>query len=129
MPDVHVSKLKPRKQFPTRPPNDLRVEGERFDFDEAMLPEDSWAPRIEDDGYEVTEILDCIETQLTRQGRRTREYLVKWLGYEDPSWVREDDLSCGGLLYILDQRLNQQHRFQSMQTAEDDLRSTSDDQK
>lgn len=41
-PTVHISKLKPLKQFPERPTAEPTVEeGDRFDFDEALLSEDS----------------------------------------------------------------------------------------
>ncbi|KAE8960228.1 hypothetical protein PR001_g30451 [Phytophthora rubi] len=42
-PVVHVSKLKLVRQFPDRPGTELTVdEADRLDFDEALLPEDSW---------------------------------------------------------------------------------------
>jgi len=42
-PVVHVSKLKRVKVFPDRPTNRLTLdEAYRIDFDEALLPEDSW---------------------------------------------------------------------------------------
>ncbi|OWZ11001.1 reverse transcriptase [Phytophthora megakarya] len=41
-PIVHVSKLKPVREFPSRPELQLTVpSSERFDFDEELLPEDS----------------------------------------------------------------------------------------
>ena len=43
VPVVHVSKLKQVVQFPDRPGNTLVVNCEdRVDFDESLLPEDSW---------------------------------------------------------------------------------------
>ena len=42
-PIVHLSKLKKVKKFPERPKDQLTIdEAHRFDFDEALLPEDSW---------------------------------------------------------------------------------------
>ena len=42
-PVVHVSKLKLGRLFPDRPMEQLRIsESDRVDFDEALLPEDSW---------------------------------------------------------------------------------------
>ena len=38
------------------------------------------------DGYEISSILDH------RQTRKRREFLVKWVGYVDPTWIREPDL-------------------------------------
>ncbi|OWZ02653.1 reverse transcriptase [Phytophthora megakarya] len=46
-PVVHVSKLKLVKDFPDRPRVELTVnEADRFDFDEILLPEDSWVPDL-----------------------------------------------------------------------------------
>ena len=48
-PVVHVSKLKPVRVFPERPANLLNVEeADRVDFDEALLPEDSWEGDLEE---------------------------------------------------------------------------------
>lgn len=42
-PVVHISKLKQVRNFHDRPTNTLRMpEEDRVDFDEAILPEDSW---------------------------------------------------------------------------------------
>ena len=49
-PLVHISKLKRMKIFPDRPQNQLQVgEADRLDFDEAMLPEDSWGRTLHED--------------------------------------------------------------------------------
>jgi len=72
----------------------------RFDFDEALLPTDSWeAEDLGDDVYEVEKILDVREGRATRYGRTRREFQVKWKGYRETTWVDELDLNCGGLLY------------------------------
>jgi len=48
-PMVHISRLKRKFEAPFRPDAALVTEGmERFDFDEALLPEDSWLPDQED---------------------------------------------------------------------------------
>ena len=45
---VHVSKLKLVRVFPERPTGGLNVdEASRFDFDEALQPEDSWEGNLE----------------------------------------------------------------------------------
>ena len=55
------------RNFPDRPTNTLRMpEEDRVDFDEAILPEDSWEGELEDDGFEVEKIADV------RSGRKTR---------------------------------------------------------
>ncbi|GMF31034.1 unnamed protein product [Phytophthora fragariaefolia] len=97
---VHISKLKPVREFPTRPETRLTVPADgRFDFDEELLPEDSWnAQNVEDDGFEVEKILDVREGRATRYGRTRREFEVKWKGYPDSTWVEEADLNCGGLI-------------------------------
>ncbi|OWY90739.1 reverse transcriptase [Phytophthora megakarya] len=53
-PIVHVSKLKPVREFPSRPELRLTVPAEeRFDFDEELLPEDSWETHDADDDVSV----------------------------------------------------------------------------
>ena len=95
-PIVHLSKLKRVKTFPERPKDQLTMNGaDRLDFDEALLPEDSWESDLEEGEYEVEEILDVRSGRKTRYGRVHRQFLVKWKGYPDPSWVDEADLSVG----------------------------------
>ena len=58
-PLVHISKLKRVKNFLERPRNQLKVEeADRLDFDEAMLPEDSWERTLDKDEFEVEKIMD-----------------------------------------------------------------------
>ncbi|GMF47923.1 unnamed protein product [Phytophthora fragariaefolia] len=60
-PVVHVSRLKAVKELGERPTTRLRHElgeAERLDFDEQLLPEDSWEPDEDDDKYEVEATLD-----------------------------------------------------------------------
>ena len=95
-PIVHLSKLKQLRAFPERPKEKLMVEEEdRFDFDEALLPEDSWEGDLEEGEFEVEQIVDVRSGRKTRYGRVHRQFLVKWKGYPDPSWVDEANLSCG----------------------------------
>ena len=104
-PVVHVSKLKPIRAFPDRPQHTLANEGtERFDFDEALLPEDSWEGRLSEDEFEVERIADLRTGRRTRYGRVHREFLVHWKGYEEPTWVDEADLNCGDLLQEFERR-------------------------
>ncbi|POM63041.1 reverse transcriptase [Phytophthora palmivora] len=94
-PIVHLSKLKPVKTFPDRPVETLTIEeGDRVDFDEALLPEDSWEMPLGDGEFEVEQIIDVRSGRRTRYGRVHKEYKVRWKGYEEPSWVDEADLNC-----------------------------------
>lgn len=50
-----MARLKPRQEFESRPSVTSRVPEEtRLDFDESLLPEDSWEPDHESGEYEVT---------------------------------------------------------------------------
>ncbi|CAI5725615.1 unnamed protein product [Peronospora destructor] len=119
-PLVHLSKLKLVRQYPDRPSTVLVVdETDRVDFDESLLPEDSWATGLEEDEYEVEKILEMRTGRKTRYGRIQREYLVQWKGYPDPSWVDEVDLNCGGLLRDYDRRQITRNRFEAMQSHEE----------
>ncbi|KAE9018763.1 hypothetical protein PR001_g14044 [Phytophthora rubi] len=75
------------------------TEETRLDFDEELLPEDSWEPDGLAGEYEVEAILDDRVPLLNSTERAVREFLVKWVGYEDPTWEPAANLSCGGLLY------------------------------
>jgi hypothetical protein len=118
-PVVHVSKLKPVRMFPDRPTTPLAVDGaDRFDFDEALLPEDSWDRALEEGEYEVEKISDVRTGRRTRYGRTLREFKVHWRCYEDPTWVDEADLNCGALLREFLQDRAKRSRFQVMQSHE-----------
>jgi hypothetical protein len=113
---VHVSRLKPRALFPRRSTVEVEVD-DKDDFDAALLPEDSWEPDEESDQYEVEKILDTRWSKKTRTSRRTREYLVKWKGYDD--WLPVSKLSCGALPYEFNQGAHAIARFPSMQAGDD----------
>ncbi|POM65886.1 Hypothetical protein PHPALM_18333 [Phytophthora palmivora] len=56
-PVVHVSKIKPVRQIPYRPQIRLTIpDQDRYDFDEALLPEDSWIRDLDNNEYEVEKI-------------------------------------------------------------------------
>ena len=94
-PVVHISKLKRVRRLPDRPKMRLDVgESERFDFDETMLPEDSWKHSFVSDEFEVEKIMNVRSGRKTRYGRIHREFLIRWKGYSDPSWIYEMDLNC-----------------------------------
>ena len=61
-------------------------ESDRVDFDEALLPEDSWEGDLDEDEFEVTKIVDVRSGRKTRYGRVHRQFLVHWKGHEEPSW-------------------------------------------
>lgn len=122
-PLVHVGRLKLVRDFPLRPEVDLTVDPEdRLDFDEELLPEDSFEPDPEEGIYEVEQILDRkVMRPRTRNARHYVMYKVKWKGYQDPTWVKEEDLNCGGLIYDFNERQKSRNRFQVMQSHEESL--------
>ena len=118
-PIVHISKLKPVREFPDRPSSKLKVNrADRVDFDECLLPEDSWMRELEEGEYEVEEILESRTGKKTRYGRQQREFLVQWKGHPDPSWVDEVDLNCGALLRDFERKKTSHNRFEVMQSHE-----------
>ena len=120
-PVVHVSKLKLVKEYPDRPQVRLSVDAsDRVDFDEVLLPEDSWNVDLEADEFEVEKITDMRSGKRTRYGRIYREFLVYWRGYDEPSWVDEADLNCGALLYDFLRDRTNRNRFGVMQSHEEE---------
>ena len=120
-PVVHVSKLKPVRVFPERPANLLNVEeADRVDFDEALLPEDSWEGDLEEGEFEVEKIIDVRSGRKTRYGRVHRQFLVHWKGYSDPSWIDEADLNCGAMLEEFERNRISRNRFEVMQSHEEE---------
>ncbi|OWZ02252.1 hypothetical protein PHMEG_00026218 [Phytophthora megakarya] len=119
-PVVHVSKIKLVKVFPDRPVTRLNgTEGDRVDFDEALLPEDSWIRDRDPDEYEVERMSDMRTGKRTRYGRIYREFLVHWRGYEDPTWIDEADLNCGALRYEFLRDRASRNRFGVMKSHEE----------
>ncbi|POM59651.1 LOW QUALITY PROTEIN: hypothetical protein PHPALM_31584 [Phytophthora palmivora] len=119
-PVVHISKIKPVRQFPDRPQVRLTIQDQdRYDFDEALLPEDSWIRDLDNDEYEVEKIVDMRSGKRTRYGRTLRELLVHWKGYGEPTWVDEADLNCGALLYDYLRDRTNRNRFEVMQSHEE----------
>ncbi|OWY97383.1 hypothetical protein PHMEG_00032101 [Phytophthora megakarya] len=119
-PVVHLSKLKLVRSFPDRPTCTLLVEEEdRVDFDEALLPEDSWETPLGEDEFEVERITDVRSGRRTRYGRVHREFQVFWKGYPEPTWVDEADLNCGALLAEFERTQTNRSRFNVMQSHEE----------
>jgi hypothetical protein len=120
-PVVHVSKLKLVRMFPDRPDVATTIgESDRVDFDEALLPEDSWEGPLGEGEFEVERIADVRTGRRTRYGRVHRDFLVHWKGYTDPTWVDEADLNCGALLREFERERASRSRFEVMQSHEEE---------
>ena len=86
LPLVHIYKLKRVKIFSDRPRNQLNVEeADRLDYDEAMLPEDSWERTLDEDEFEVETIMDVRSGKKACLGIIYRQYFVRWKGSGDPT--------------------------------------------
>ncbi|GMF66106.1 unnamed protein product [Phytophthora lilii] len=121
-PVVHVSRLKAVNEFEDRPRTQLApgvTEEARLDFDEELLPEDSWEPDRLAGEYEVERILDDRTPLSTGTERAIREFKVKWVGYDEPTWEPASNLSCGGLLYDYRRAKRQDQRLQMVQVADE----------
>ena len=71
--------------FPERPTCRLNVdEASRFDFEEALLPEDICEGGLDADEFEVDKIIDVRSGRKTRYGRMHKQYLVQWKEYSLP---------------------------------------------
>ncbi|GMF47882.1 unnamed protein product [Phytophthora fragariaefolia] len=120
-PVVHVSRLNAVKEFGDRPKVRLTREltdEARLDFDEELLSEDSWEPDSLAGEYEVESILDDRRPMETSTRRSVREFLVKWVGYDEPTWGPMTNLSCGGLLYDYFREKRSSQKFQMVQVAD-----------
>ncbi|OWZ12657.1 LOW QUALITY PROTEIN: hypothetical protein PHMEG_00014143 [Phytophthora megakarya] len=101
-PVVHVSRLTMINEFGDRPSARLTQdanEASRLDFDEDLFPEDNWEPGPVAGEFEVEAILDDRTPLSPSTERAVREFKVKWVGYDDPTWEPASNLSCGGLLF------------------------------
>ncbi|POM59995.1 hypothetical protein PHPALM_31199 [Phytophthora palmivora] len=120
---VHVSRLKVVNEFGSRPKSRLTsevTEETRLDFDEELLPEDSWEPDQLAGEYEVEAILDDRVPLSTSTERAVREFKVKWSGYDEPTWEPASNLSCGGLLYDYLREKHSDRRLQMVQVVDED---------
>ncbi|OWZ02630.1 hypothetical protein PHMEG_00025776 [Phytophthora megakarya] len=126
-PIVHLSKLKPVRTFPDRPKVVLNTEDgdrvvlnteddDRVDFDEELLPDDSWDTPLDEDEFEVERIADVRSGRRTRYGRVRREFQVYWKGYDQSTWVDEADLNCAALLYEYERGRTSRNCFYVMQS-------------
>ncbi|KAE8978553.1 hypothetical protein PR002_g24691 [Phytophthora rubi] len=122
-PVVHVSRLKKVTDLGQRPTVSLvdeLSEGQRFDFDEELLPEDSWEFGEDADKYEVEAILDDEISESTSSSRAQRLFQVKWVGYDEPTWEPLANLSCGRLLFDYLRNKKRESRLQMVQVADED---------
>ena len=117
---IHVSRLKPFYNQQTRPTTIIETKEEIENFDESLLPEDSWEVDNNAEEFEVEKIVDDRITRKTRFGKPLKEYLIKWKDYELPNWVPENDLSCGALLYEYDKEKKNRIRFASAQITDEE---------
>ena len=116
---LYISQLKQVKIFPDRLRNQLNVEeANRQDFDESVLPEDGWERTLDKVQFEVEKIMDVRSGRKTRFGSIQDQYLVKWKGSGDPTWIDEEDLNCGALLQEFDRDRVSKNRFEVMQSHE-----------
>ncbi|KAG2966095.1 hypothetical protein PC119_g24826 [Phytophthora cactorum] len=99
----------------------VETEGEsRLDFDEELLPEDSWEPDRLAGEFEVEAILDDRMPLSTSTEQSVREFKVKWVGYDEPTWEPASNLSCGCLLYDYLRAKKCDRRLQMVQVADED---------
>ncbi|KAG3145432.1 hypothetical protein C6341_g18384 [Phytophthora cactorum] len=122
-PVVLVLRLKAVSEFPSRPRTRLTqdvTEESRLDFDEELLPEDSWEPDRLAGEFEVEAILDDRMPLSTSTERSGREFIVKWVGFDGPTWEPASNLSCGGLLYDYLRAKKCDRRLQMVQVADED---------
>ena len=121
-PVVHISRLKTVTEQGARPTT-KSVEGvgdtDRLDFDEELLTEDSWMPDNSSGRYGVEAILDDDTSRPLTTDRSQRKFLVKWVGYDEPTWEPLTNLSCGGLLFDYLRRKNRKNRPQLVKVADE----------
>ncbi|KAJ8523881.1 hypothetical protein ON010_g17236 [Phytophthora cinnamomi] len=123
-PVVHISRLKLLDAFGDRPKTRLAsgiVDDTQLDFNKELLPEDSWEPDHVAGEYEVESILDDRVPLSTGIERAVREFKVKWVGYDEPTWESAANISCGGLLYdFLRRKRGEQRLLQMVQVPDKD---------
>ncbi|GMF20220.1 unnamed protein product [Phytophthora fragariaefolia] len=109
-------------EFQSRPTTRLAPDGSertRMDFVEELLPEASCEPDHLAGESEVEIILDDKTPLSTSTERPAREFLLKWVGYDEPTWGPDSNLSCGGLLYDYLLRKRSEQRRQMVQVADE----------
>ena len=66
-------------------------------------------------------ILDDKKARVTAKGRYTRSFLVKWVGYEKPTWEKEKHLTCGRLLYRYFQAKKSINRSEALVMSDEEI--------
>ena len=122
-PTVHISRVKLCDPTFERPKEPLPADQD-YDFDEALLPEDSFEPDNVGGEYEVEAILDHKCARTTAKGRYNTKFLIKWKGYEEPSWEKESNLQCGRLLYEYHQKMKQRNRSDVLVMSDEEIEAT-----
>ena len=116
-------KLKQVRVFTDRPTSRLNLdEANGSNFDEALLPEDSWEGYLDAHEFEVDKIIDVPSGRKTRYGRIHKQYLVQWKEYSDTTWIDEADLYCGAMLQEFDSDQVSKNSFEVMQSHEKEAR-------
>ncbi|OWZ14655.1 LOW QUALITY PROTEIN: reverse transcriptase [Phytophthora megakarya] len=117
-PIVHVSKLKLVKDFPDRQRMELTVdESDRLDFEEILLPEDSWV-RSRSRRVRRRTYLGCAEWE-ENVIRSDLPKIPGALGYDELTWVDEANLKCGAILIAFLRERANRNRFNVMQLHEE----------
>ena len=93
-----------------------------MDFDDVLLPEDSWEGGLADKKFEVDRIADVQSGRKPRVGRVNRQVGKHYKCSSDPSWINEADLNCVDLLQECDRDLASRNRFEVRQSYEAGLR-------
>ncbi|OWZ13485.1 hypothetical protein PHMEG_00013172 [Phytophthora megakarya] len=93
-PWVHITRMKPRSSFPKRP--------------------------VLKDNVSENDGVDAALTKSRRNAERSREYLVKWIGYENLQWLPVPQLNCCSPLYNLNPTARTKVGFTTVQSGNDD---------
>ena len=91
----------------------------RLNFDEELLPENSWMPDKSSGRCEVEAILDYDTSRSTTTDLSQRKFLVKWVGYDEPTWKPLTNVSCGGLSFDYLRRKKRGNRLQMVEVADE----------
>jgi hypothetical protein len=122
-PRVHVSRLKKCHDPLERPTVLLTIQDpeDRLDFDEELLPEDSFARELDENEYEVVQIMDRRERRTSKHSKRTIQYLVRWAGDYPDTWENIENLTCAGLINDFHRHRKQENSLAQAQVADEDI--------
>ncbi|GMF51765.1 unnamed protein product [Phytophthora fragariaefolia] len=91
----------------------------RFEFDKEFLSEDCREPGEDEDKYEGEAILDDELPLSTSTARAQRTFMVKWVGYDEPSWEPLSNLLCGSLLFDYFRNKKRENHLQMVQLVDE----------